>query len=110
MGTHVYACGAEFTAFNRRSLHEWAGDFYQWAVLVVGHARYSYTSCAWDFDLSGSTRVMTVLEALATLESAVLECKKRNVNTPEVKHALDSLESYVWPKWLIPQSRHHALE
>jgi len=52
---------------------------------------------------------MTVLEALATLESAVLECKKRNVNTPEVKQALDSLESYVWPKWLIPQFRRHVL-
>ena len=48
---------------------------------------------------------MTVLEALAILESAVLECKKRNVNTPEVKAALDSLERYVWPKWLIPQFR-----
>src|SRR5262245_46426460 len=53
---------------------------------------------------------MTVLEALATLESAVLECKKRNVNTPEVKDALDLLEPYVWPKWLIPQFRHHALQ
>jgi len=27
---------------------------------------------------------MTVLEALAILESAVLECKKRDINTPEV--------------------------
>src|SRR5262249_23048830 len=52
---------------------------------------------------------MTALEALATLESAVLECKKKNVNTPEVKAALDLLEPYVWPKWLIPQFRHHAL-
>jgi hypothetical protein len=52
---------------------------------------------------------MTALEALATLESAVLECKKRNVNTPEVEAALDSLERYVWPKWLILQFRHHAL-
>src|SRR5262249_14572352 len=52
---------------------------------------------------------MTALEALDILESAVLECKKRNVNTPEVKEALDSLERYVWPKWLIPQFRHHAL-
>jgi hypothetical protein len=32
---------------------------------------------------------MTALEALATLESAVLECKQRNINTPEVKEALD---------------------
>src|SRR5215468_3119703 len=49
---------------------------------------------------------MTILEALAILEAAVLESKKRNVNTPEVKEALDSLERYVSPKWLIPQFRH----
>jgi hypothetical protein len=34
---------------------------------------------------------MTVLEALAILEAAVLECKKRDINTPEVKEALDFL-------------------
>ena len=49
---------------------------------------------------------MTILAALAILEAAVLESKKRNVNTPEVKEALDLLERYVWPKWLIPQFRH----
>ena len=49
---------------------------------------------------------MKILEALSILEAAVLESKKRNVNTPEVKEALDSLERYVWPKWLIPQFRH----
>ena len=53
---------------------------------------------------------MTVLEALAILEAAVLECKKRNVNTPEVSEALDLLERYIWPKWLISQFRHHALK
>jgi len=51
---------------------------------------------------------MTVLEALATLESAVLDCKKRNVNAPEVKAALDLLEPCNWPKWVVPQFRHHA--
>ena len=51
---------------------------------------------------------MKILEALSILEAAVLESKKRNVNTPEVKGALDSLERYVWPKWLIPQFRHHV--
>jgi len=50
---------------------------------------------------------MTALEALAILESAVLECKKRDINTPEVKAALDLLERYIWPKWVIPQFRHH---
>jgi hypothetical protein len=48
---------------------------------------------------------MTVLEALAILEAAVLECKKRDINTPEVRDALDLLDRYVWPKWLVPQFR-----
>jgi hypothetical protein len=48
---------------------------------------------------------MTVLEALAILEAGVLECKKRDITTPEVKTALDLLEWYIWPKWLIPQFR-----
>ena len=52
-------------------------------------------------------RVKTVLESLAVLEAAVLECKKRAINTPEVKNALDFLERYIYPKWLIPQFRHH---
>src|SRR5437899_4345428 len=51
---------------------------------------------------------MTVLEALATLEAATLECKKRDINTPEVGEALDLLEPYIWPKWLVPQFRHEA--
>jgi len=49
---------------------------------------------------------MTILEALAILEAAVLECKKRNVDTPEVKQALDLLERYIYPKWLVPQFRY----
>jgi hypothetical protein len=52
---------------------------------------------------------MTILEALAVLEAAVLECKKRDVNTPEVNQALDLLEPYIRPTWLIPQFRHHVL-
>src|SRR5215470_16167388 len=51
---------------------------------------------------------MRILEALAIIEAAVLECKKRNVNTPEVKQALDLLERYIYPKWLVPQFRHHV--
>jgi len=51
---------------------------------------------------------MTALDALAILEAAVLECKKRGINTPEVKQALDLLERYIYPKWLVPQFRHHA--
>jgi hypothetical protein len=52
---------------------------------------------------------MTVLEALAILETAVLECKKRDINTPEVHEALTLLEPHIQPEWLIPQFRHHAL-
>jgi hypothetical protein len=50
---------------------------------------------------------MTVLEALAILESATLECKPRDINTPEVRAALDLLEPQIQPEWL-PQFRHHA--
>jgi hypothetical protein len=39
-----------------------------------------------------------------------LECKKRNVDTPEMREALDFLESLVRPKWLIPQYRDHVLD
>jgi hypothetical protein len=38
-----------------------------------------------------------------------LECKKRDINTPEIRAALDLLEPYVRPKWVIPQFRHHVL-
>jgi hypothetical protein len=53
---------------------------------------------------------MTVLQALAILEAATLECKKRNVNTPEVRTALDLLEPHIKPAWLVSQFRSHALE
>ncbi len=49
---------------------------------------------------------MTVLKALAILEAAVLECKQRNVDTPEVTEALDFLEPHIRPTWLVPQYRH----
>ena len=52
---------------------------------------------------------MTVLEALAILEAATLECKKKDVNTPEVSESLDLLEPYIRPEWLIPQFRSHVL-
>jgi hypothetical protein len=51
---------------------------------------------------------MTVLEALTILEAAVLECKKRDINAPEVTDALNLLEPYIRPAWLIPQFRHGA--
>ena len=52
---------------------------------------------------------MTVLEALAILGAAVLECKKRNVDTPEMRQALDFLEPHIRPQWLIQQYRDHVL-
>jgi hypothetical protein len=51
---------------------------------------------------------MTILEALAILESAVLECKKRSIDTSEVREALDLLDLYIRPEWLIPQFRLHV--
>ena len=50
---------------------------------------------------------MTVSEALAILESATLECQKRDINTPEVIEALNLLEPHIQPPWLIPQFRYH---
>src|SRR5262245_43743565 len=50
---------------------------------------------------------MTVLEALAILETATLECKKREVDTPALRAALDFLEPHIQPAWLIPQFRHN---
>ena len=37
---------------------------------------------------------MRILEALAILEAATLECKKREVDTPELRDALDFLEPH----------------
>src|SRR5262245_38833366 len=50
---------------------------------------------------------MTVSEALAFLESATLECQKRDIDTPEVMEALNLLEPHIQPPWLIPQFRYH---
>ena len=51
---------------------------------------------------------MTVLEALATLEAATLECKQRDIDTPEVREGLTLLEPHIQPEWLIPQFRYHV--
>lgn len=53
---------------------------------------------------------MTVLDALAIVEFATRECKRRDLNTPEVRTALDLLEAHIQPDWLIPQFRNHALK
>jgi hypothetical protein len=51
---------------------------------------------------------MTVLEALAILEAATLECKQRDIYTPELREALDCLHSHIRHEWLIQQFRYHA--
>ena len=51
---------------------------------------------------------MTVLDALAILETATLECKQRDIYTPEVREALDCLRSHIRHEWLIQQFRYHA--
>jgi hypothetical protein len=48
---------------------------------------------------------MITLEALKTLEDAVLECKKRNIDTSEVREALNYLGPHISPEWLILQFR-----
>src|SRR5882724_13420653 len=60
---------------------------------------------AWHTFCAGKT--MTVSEALSILESATVECKKRDIDTPEVREALDLLEPHIRPEWLIPQFRYH---
>src|SRR5262245_34054722 len=52
---------------------------------------------------------MTVLQALAILEAGVLQCKKRDIDTPEMREALDFLEPHIYPAWLIPQYRNNVL-
>ena len=46
---------------------------------------------------------MTALEALAILEAATLECKKREADTAELRAGLDFLEPHIQPAWLIAQ-------
>src|SRR5262245_58601565 len=45
------------------------------------------------------------LYMLLPFETATLECKKREINTPGVREAVDFLEPYIQPPWLIPQYR-----
>ena len=51
---------------------------------------------------------MTVLDALAILEDATLECKQRDTYTAEVSEALIFLKPRIRPEWLIPQFRYHV--
>jgi hypothetical protein len=44
---------------------------------------------------------MRVLEALKILEDATLNSKNRDIDTPEVREALDALDPYCDPKWRV---------
>jgi hypothetical protein len=48
---------------------------------------------------------MRVLEALKTLEDAVLDCKLRSIDTPELHAALDAVAPYVSPSWSVQNYR-----
>jgi len=50
---------------------------------------------------------VTILEAFYILENATSDCKKRNIDTSEVREALDLLKGVVQPHWLIPQYRNN---
>jgi len=49
----------------------------------------------------------SVLEALELLENAVLDCKKRDIDTPEVREALNLLEPFCAPKWQVEGFRNN---
>ena len=50
---------------------------------------------------------MRVLEALKILEDAVLDCKKRDIDTPEVREALNRLEPFCAPQWQVEGFRNN---
>jgi hypothetical protein len=50
---------------------------------------------------------MTALKALAILEAAVLNCKRRDINTLDVRDALNFLEPHTRPPALVMQFRSH---
>jgi hypothetical protein len=48
-----------------------------------------------------------VLEALKILEDATLDCKIRDINTPEVRTALEVLQPYCRPLWRVTGFHDH---
>ena len=49
---------------------------------------------------------MPVLEALNILEDAVLDCQRRDIDTPEVREALDLLDPYC-ARWQVEGFRNN---
>jgi len=50
---------------------------------------------------------MTIIEAITILEIATVECRSKNVDSPEVNQALSVVELYVSPEWVVPHFRYH---
>ena len=50
---------------------------------------------------------MTIIEAITILEIATVECRSKDVDTPAVNQALNFVELYVRPEWVVPQFRYH---
>jgi hypothetical protein len=50
---------------------------------------------------------LRILDALKILEAATLECKTRDIDTPEVREALDVLTPYCRPEWRIAGFHEH---
>jgi len=50
---------------------------------------------------------MTIIEAITILEIATVECRNEDVDKPDVNQALDVVELYVQPEWVVPQFRNH---
>jgi hypothetical protein len=48
---------------------------------------------------------MTLLQALKILEDAVRDCKGRDIDTADVREALDLLEPQIRPNWLVVRFR-----
>ena len=49
---------------------------------------------------------MRLLAALKILEAATLDSKKRDIDTPEVRQALETLDPICTPKWRVTGFRH----
>jgi len=45
--------------------------------------------------------IVRLLEALKILEAATLDSKKRDIDTPEVRQALETLDPICTPKWRV---------
>jgi hypothetical protein len=50
--------------------------------------------------------IVRLLAALKILEAATLDSKKRDIDTPEVRQALDLLDRVCQPKWKVAGFRH----